>query len=123
MADCFTLLLLAVNAFHAFYNDAEPVISTVDRSHASSRTMKHVGRGLRSPAAAAAMCDPLLRVYADHQQTSRKIAAGLSIEHSLLPAESKAEHESIELFTICGGLEGALDEVGMLLVDMRAKGS
>ena len=66
MADCFTLLLLAVNACYAFYNDAKPVISTVDRSHASSRNMKHVGRALRSPAAAA-MCDPLLRVYANHE--------------------------------------------------------
>ena len=89
MADCFTLLLPTVNACHAFYNDAKAVISTVDRSYASTRTMKHVGRGLRSPAAGA-MCDPLLRVYANHQQTSRKIAAGLSIEHSLLPANSKA---------------------------------
>ena len=106
MADCFTLLLLAVNACHAFYKDAKPVISTVDRSHATSRTMEHVGRGLRSPAAAT-MCDPLLRVYAKSQQTSRKIPAGLSIEHSLLPADSQAEHESIELSTICGGLEGA----------------
>ena len=89
MADCFTLLILAVNAYDAFYKDAKAVISTVDRSYASTRIMKHVGRDLRSPAAGA-MYDPLLRVYANHQQVSQKIAAGLSIEHSLLPTDSKA---------------------------------
>ena len=65
------------------------------------------------------MCDPLLRVYANQQQMSRKIAAGFSTEHSLLPANLKAEHESIELSTICGGLEGALGEVDMLFEDIR----
>ena len=110
---------LAFNACHAFYNDAKPVISTVDRSHASSRSTKHVGRGLKSPA--AAICDPLLRIYANRQQMSRKIAAGLFMEHSLLPADSKAQHESIELCTICGGLEGALGKVDMLCKDIGAR--
>ena len=116
MEDCFTLLFLAFNACHAIYNDAKPVISTVDRSHASSRSTQHVGRGLKSPAVAT-MCDPLLHLYANHQQTSRRIVAGLLMVHSLLSADSQAEHESIELSTICGGLEGALGEVDMLFQD------
>lgn len=69
------------------------------------------------------MCDPLLRVYANHQHTSRKIVVGLTWEHSQLHADSKAQHESIELFTICGGLEGVVGEVGMLFDGIRARGS
>ena len=45
---------------------------------------------------------------------SRNLAAGFSIKHSLLLADLKAEYESIELSTICGGLEGKLGEVDML---------
>ena len=123
MGDCSALLLLAFYASQAFYNDAKPVISIVDRLHASSRRTKHVGRGLKSPAVAA-MCDPLLRLYANHQQTSRRIVAGLLTEHSLLLVDSKAEHESIEQSTICGGLEGALGELDMLFEDgYKSKGT
>lgn len=114
MGNCSALLLLAFYASQAFYKDAKLVISTVDRLHASSRRgTKHVGRGLKSPAVAA----PLLRLCANHQQTSRKILSGHLMVHSLLLLDVEAEHESIELSTICGGLEGALGTGGMLFED------
>lgn len=69
------------------------------------------------------MCDPLLRVYANHQQTSRKIAcrpfgtaqsAACQFEGSMSPL-------SCPLYV--AGWRARFGEVDMLFEDIREKGS
>ena len=108
--------ILAFNACHALYNDAKPVISTVDRSHASSRITKHVGRGPESPAVTA-MCVRPLAPRLCQPSSTRYGRWLLGFRGSIvcsLPAGAKAEYMSIELFTLCGGLEGVVGGGGAI---------